>query len=185
MGRRSVTVGLISAVLGSVVYRIIIALALRYNILSANALKLLSAVIVGITLSIPAIKAALEDRMKTKISLLSGGQRQAVTLLMATISAPKLLLLDEHTAALDPVTAEKVLTLTRDIVSRGKITTRMITHNITSALSLGTRTLMLEQGKIVLDLSGPQREALDVAGLMDLYREKRGQELDNDRMLLS
>lgn len=126
----------------------------------------------------------LEDRMKTKIGLLSGGQRQAVTLLMATIATPKLLLLDEHTAALDPLTAEKVLSLTQRIVAENQITTMMITHNITSALGLGTRTLMLEQGKIVLDLSGPQREALDVAGLMDLYREKRGQELDNDRMLL-
>lgn len=135
--------------------------------------------------ALAALDMGLEDRMKTKIGLLSGGQRQAVTLLMATIATPKLLLLDEHTAALDPVTAEKVLTLTRDIVSQGRITTMMITHNITSALSMGTRTLMLEQGKIVLDLSGPQREALDVAGLMDLYREKRGQELDNDRMLLS
>ena len=105
--------------------------------------------------------------------------------MMATIATPKLLLLDEHTAALNPVTVEKMLNLARDIVSQEQITTMMITHNITSALSLGTRTLMLEQGKIVLDLSGPQREALDVAGLMELYRQKRGQELDNDRMLLS
>lgn len=135
--------------------------------------------------ALAALDMGLEDRMNTKIGLLSGGQRQAVTLLMATISTPKLLLLDEHTAALDPVTAEKVLTLTRDIVSDGHITTMMITHNITSALSLGTRTLMLEQGKIVLDLSGAQRKALDVVGLMDMYRNKRGQELDNDRMLLS
>lgn len=135
--------------------------------------------------ALAALDMGLEDRMKTKIGLLSGGQRQAVTLLMATIATPKLLLLDEHTAALDPVTAEKVLTLTRDIVAQRHITAMMITHNITSALRLGTRTLMLEQGRIVLDLSGPQRDALDVAGLMALYREKRGQELDNDRMLLS
>lgn len=135
--------------------------------------------------ALASLDMGLEDRMKTKIGLLSGGQRQAVTLLMATISTPKLLLLDEHTAALDPLTAEKVLDLTKSIVSQRRITTMMITHNIASALRLGTRTLMLENGKIVLDLSGPQREALDVAGLMALYREKRGQELDNDRMLLT
>lgn len=131
------------------------------------------------------LKLGLEDRMKTRMGLLSGGQRQAVTLLMATINAPRVLLLDEHTAALDPVVAERILKLTRDIVSQNHITTMMITHNIGAALSLGTRTIMLDQGKIVLDLSGPTRDALDVPGLLALYRRTVGAELDNDRMLLT
>ena len=127
----------------------------------------------------------LEDRMKTRIGLLSGGQRQAVTLLMATINTPRVLLLDEHTAALDPVVAERVLHITQDIVAENHITTMMVTHNIGAALSLGTRTIMLERGRIVLDLSGETRDRLDVPGLLALYREACGAELDNDRMLLS
>ena len=127
----------------------------------------------------------LEDRMKTRIGLLSGGQRQAVTLLMATINAPRVLLLDEHTAALDPVVAERILQITQDIVAQNHITTMMVTHNIGAALSLGTRTIMLEQGKIVLDLSGRTRDALDVPGLLALYRETVGAALDSDRMLLT
>ncbi len=131
------------------------------------------------------LNMGLEDRMKTRISLLSGGQRQAVTLLMATINAPRVLLLDEHTAALDPVVAERVLQITKDIVSENHMTTMMVTHNIGAALSMGTRTIMLEQGKIVLDLSGSERETLDVPGLLSLYRETVGAELDTDRMLLT
>lgn len=127
----------------------------------------------------------LEERMKTKIGLLSGGQRQAVTLLMATIITPKLLLLDEHTAALDPMTAQKVLAITREIVGKNKITTMMITHNIGSALALGTRTIMLENGGLVLDLAGEERRKLGVEGLLALYQEKCGKTLDNDRMLLT
>ena len=127
----------------------------------------------------------LEDRMKTRIGLLSGGQRQALTLLMATINTPRVLLLDEHTAALDPVVAERVLEITTDIVSENRITTMMVTHNIGAALSMGTRTIMLEQGQIVLDLSGETRAKLDVPGLLALYREACGAELDNDRMLLT
>ena len=127
----------------------------------------------------------LEDRMKTRIGLLSGGQRQAVTLLMATINTPRVLLLDEHTAALDPVVAERVLHITQDIVAENHITTMMVTHNIGAALSLGTRTIMLERGRIVLDLSGETRDSLDVPGLLALYREACGAELDNDRMLLA
>ena len=127
----------------------------------------------------------LEERMKTKIGLLSGGQRQAVALLMATIITPKLLLLDEHTAALDPVTAQKVLAITREIVGKNKITTLMITHNIGSALALGTRTVMLENGGLVLDLAGEERQKLGVEGLLALYQEKCGKALDNDRMLLT
>lgn len=127
----------------------------------------------------------LQDRIKTKIGQLSGGQRQAVTLMMSTIVTPKLLLLDEHTAALDPLTAQKVLDITKNLVAENKITTMMITHNIKSALSLGTRTIMLENGKIVLDLKGDERAKLTVSDLMEMYKEKSGKELDNDRMLLT
>lgn len=127
----------------------------------------------------------LEDRMKTKIGLLSGGQRQAISLLMSTITAPKVLLLDEHTAALDPVTADRILSITQSIVRSEKIATLMITHNISSALSLGTRTIMMERGKIVLDLKGEERDQLNVESLMQMYKEKCNQILDNDRMLLS
>jgi putative ABC transport system ATP-binding protein len=131
------------------------------------------------------LNMGLEDRMDVKMGGLSGGQRQAVTLLMATINTPRLLLLDEHTAALDPVTAERVLALTRSITGERHITTMMITHSIDSALTLGTRTIMLDQGAVVLDLSGPERAALDVPGLLELYRQKCGRPLTNDRMLLS
>lgn len=127
----------------------------------------------------------LEDRLGQPVGLLSGGQRQALTLLMATMVPPELLLLDEHTAALDPVVAERVLHITQDIVAENHITTMMVTHNIGAALSLGTRTIMLERGRIVLDLSGETRDRLDVPGLLALYREACGAELDNDRMLLS
>lgn len=127
----------------------------------------------------------LEDRMKTKVGLLSGGQRQALTLLLSTLIPPKLLLLDEHTAALDPLTAQKVLELTREITAQHAITTLMITHNIASALSMGTRTIMLESGKIVLDLQGEERKNMSVSGLLETYRSVTKQDLDNDRMLLS
>lgn len=127
----------------------------------------------------------LEDRLKTRVGLLSGGQRQAITLLMATIATPKLLLLDEHTAALDPATAEKVLGLTEKIVRENRITTLMVTHNIKSALECGDRTLMMQQGKTVLDLQGKEREQMTVEALLDRFRQKSGEELDNDRMLLS
>lgn len=127
----------------------------------------------------------LEDRLKTQVGLLSGGQRQAITLLMATLSAPTLLLLDEHTAALDPATADKVLNLTEKIQRESKITTLMITHNIESALRTGTRTLMLQQGKIILDLKGQEREDMTVEKLLELFRQKSGKTLNHDRMLLS
>ena len=127
----------------------------------------------------------LEDRLKTKMGQLSGGQRQAVTLMMSTLETPKLLLLDEHTAALDPLTAEKVLDITQRIVAENSITTMMITHNIKSALKLGTRTIMLECGKSVLDLKGDERNNMTVQDLLGLYRQKSGKELDNDRMLLT
>ena len=126
----------------------------------------------------------LEDRMTAKVGLLSGGQRQALTLLMASLKKPKLLLLDEHTAALDPGTAEKVLALTTKIVEENHLTCLMITHNMASALSLGNRTIMMNQGKIVLDVEGAERSALHVSDLLARFREISGKALDNDRMLL-
>lgn len=131
------------------------------------------------------LNLGLEDRMKSKMGLLSGGQRQAVTLLMATLSTPKLLLLDEHTAALDPATAEKVILLTNSIVNREHITTLMITHNIQSALSCGNRTIMMDEGKIVLDISGEERQNMTIESVMDLFKQKSHKALDNDRMLLT
>ena len=131
------------------------------------------------------MEMGLEDRMNHPVGLLSGGQRQALTLLMATMVTPKLLLLDEHTAALDPKTADKVLELTRNIVEERKITCLMITHNMHQALELGNRTLMMDQGNIVLDLFGQEREGLSVDKLLELFMAKAGKALDNDRILLS
>lgn len=127
----------------------------------------------------------LEDRLTAKVGLLSGGQRQAVTLLMCTIVPPRVLLLDEHTAALDPAAAEKVLAITREIVSREKLTTLMITHNIQSALSMGTRTIMMNAGRIVLDIAGEERAHMTVPRLLELYQQKSGAALDTDRILLT
>lgn len=127
----------------------------------------------------------LEDRMNQQVGLLSGGQRQALTLLMATMVTPKLLLLDEHTAALDPGTAEKVLRLTREIVEREHITCMMITHNMHQALEMGNRTFMMAEGKIVLDLCEEEKRRLTVDDLLDRFKQGTGQELDNDRILLS
>ncbi len=127
----------------------------------------------------------LEDRMKQPVGLLSGGQRQALTLLMSTMVPPKLLLLDEHTAALDPGTADKVLKLTRKIVEESKITTLMITHNMQNALEMGNRTLMMDSGSIVLDVKGEERAGMSVADLLQKFRLGAGKALDNDRILLS
>ncbi len=132
-----------------------------------------------------ALGLGLEDRLDSPVGLLSGGQRQALTLLMATLVTPKLLLLDEHTAALDPATAEKVLSLTKQIVERERITCMMITHNIHSALSLGSRTIMMDAGRIVLELSGAERDGMTVDALLEKFRESAGKALDNDRILLS
>ena len=126
----------------------------------------------------------LEDRLKMRMGLLSGGQRQAASLLMATIAEPKLLLLDEHTAALDPATAEKVLKLTRRIVEQRSLTCLMITHNMRSALALGNRTIVMDSGRIVLDLSGEERTRMTVSDLLERFRQCSGRDLDNDRMLL-
>jgi len=111
----------------------------------------------------------LEDRLKTNMGLLSGGQRQAVTLLMATICTPKLLMLDEHTAALDPATADKVLRLTKEIIQKDKITTIMITHHMASALEMGNRTIMFDNGKIVLDVQGEARQGMTVQSLTERF----------------
>ena len=127
----------------------------------------------------------LEDRMQQPVGLLSGGQRQALTLMMAIINPPKLLLLDEHTAALDPAAAEKVLALTKQIVEEGDLTCLMITHNMQSALDLGDRTLMMYDGRIVFDAQGDARRGLTVPDLLVLFREAAGRALDNDRMMLS
>ena len=127
----------------------------------------------------------LEDRMKQPVGLLSGGQRQALTLLMATMVTPELLLLDEHTAALDPVTADKVLALTRSIVSERSISCLMITHNMHQALELGSRTLMMDAGRIVFDVKGAARGKMTVDDLLEKFRENAGKNLDNDRILLS
>ena len=130
------------------------------------------------------LRMGLEDRMQQSVGLLSGGQRQALTLMMATLNPPKLLLLDEHTAALDPGTAEKVLELTKSIVEEHHLTCMMITHNMQSALELGNRTLMLNRGRIVMDTSGEERIRLTVPDLLVKFKEAAGEELDNDRMLL-
>lgn len=127
----------------------------------------------------------LEDRMNQQVGLLSGGQRQALTLMMATINPPKILLLDEHTAALDPGTAEKVLNLTTQIVEENKITCLMITHNMQSALELGNRTIMMDAGRVIYDVANEERNVLTVADLLEKFKSSVGQSLDNDRMLLS
>ena len=127
----------------------------------------------------------LEDRLTAKVGLLSGGQRQALTLLMATLVTPKLLLLDEHTAALDPATAEKVLELTQSIVAEKKITCLMVTHNMHQALELGNRTLMMDAGRVVFDVKGEERSRMTVDDLLEKFRENAGKALDNDRILLS
>ena len=132
-----------------------------------------------------ALGLGLEDRMKAPVGLLSGGQRQALTLLMATLVTPKLLLLDEHTAALDPGTAEKVLELTHSIIAKHHITCLMVTHNMKQALELGNRTLMMADGQIVLDVSGQERAGMTVDDLLRRFKAGTGYDLDNDRILLS
>ena len=131
------------------------------------------------------LKMGLEDRMKQPVGLLSGGQRQALTLLMATLVTPKLLLLDEHTAALDPATAEVVLGLTKQIVAENGLTCLMITHNLQSALDLGNRTIMMAGGKILLDIAGQEREGLTPDDLLAKFRQQANKNLDNDRILFS
>jgi len=126
----------------------------------------------------------LEDRIRQKVGFLSGGERQALTLLMATIVRPRLLLLDEHTAALDPATAQRVLKLTRDIVLEHQLTTIMVTHNMREALEYGTRTVMMHNGRLILDIAGPERENMTVEKLVSLFSQRSGSGIENDRMLL-
>ncbi len=126
----------------------------------------------------------LEGRLTSKVGLLSGGQRQAVTLLMATLKEPKLLLLDEHTAALDPKTAAKVLDLTDKIVARNHLTTLMITHNMRDAIAHGNRLIMMKDGRIILDISGQEKRNLTVEDLLEKFSTVSGEEFANDRMIL-
>ena len=127
----------------------------------------------------------LEDRMTSKVGLLSGGQRQAITLLMATIKKPQILLLDEHTAALDPKTAAKVLELSDKIISENKLTALMVTHNMKDAIAHGKRLIMMNNGKIIYDVSGEEKKKLKKSDLLEKFSSVSGEELDNDRMLLS
>ena len=126
----------------------------------------------------------LENRLTSKVGLLSGGQRQALTLLMATLKKPKLLLLDEHTAALDPKTAAKVLSITDQIVNRDHLTTLMITHNMRDAILHGNRLIMMSEGKIILDISGEEKKKLTVKDLLEQFEKVSGEEFANDQALL-
>lgn len=126
----------------------------------------------------------LEDRLTSKVGLLSGGQRQAVTLLMATLKKPKLLLLDEHTAALDPKTAAKVLETTNNIIRKDNLTTLMITHNMKDAIANGNRLIMMNNGKVILDIAGEEKKKLTVDDLLHKFADVSGEDFDNDRALL-
>ena len=130
------------------------------------------------------LRLGLENRLGDRIGLLSGGQRQAVSLLMASLRPSSILLLDEHTAALDPKTAAFVLELTDRVVKEGRLTTLMVTHSMRQALDYGTRTVMLHQGQVVLDVSGEERARLDVADLLAMFERTRGEELSDDSLLL-
>ena len=127
----------------------------------------------------------LEDRMTTKVGMLSGGQRQALTLLMATLKKPKLLLLDEHTAALDPRTAQKVLELSEQIVTENRLMTLMVTHNMRDAIRYGNRLIMMNEGRVILDVSGDEKKHLTVEMLMEAFAKASGEAFANDRILLS
>lgn len=127
----------------------------------------------------------LEDRLGDKMGLLSGGQRQAISLLMASLNPSRILLLDEHTAALDPRTASFVLRLTEKIIKEQKLTALMVTHSMKQALEVGTRTLMLHRGRVVFDIAGTERDGLEVKDLLELFERQRGEALDDDSLLLS
>ncbi len=131
------------------------------------------------------LELGLEDRLSSKVGLLSGGQRQAVTLLMATLKKPKLLLLDEHTAALDPKTAAKVLEITEKIVKEEKLTTLMITHNMRDAIKYGNRLIMMHEGRVIVDVSGEEKKNLTVEYLLELFTRASGSEFSNDRAILA
>ncbi len=131
------------------------------------------------------LKLGLENRLADRIGLLSGGQRQAVSLLMASLRPSKILLLDEHTAALDPKTAAFVLELTTRIVEAGKLTAMMVTHSMRQALDHGSRTVMLHEGRVILDVQGPQRKGMRVEDLLHMFEKTRGEALDDDKLLLA
>lgn len=131
------------------------------------------------------LSLGLEERLTSKVGLLSGGQRQALTLLMATLQRPQLLLLDEHTAALDPKTAKKVLELTAEIVEEQKLTTLMITHNMKDAIQLGNRLIMMNDGNVIYDVAGEEKKKLTVEDLLHKFEEASGEEFANDRMMLA
>lgn len=133
---------------------------------------------------IASLNLGLENRLKDRMDLLSGGQRQAVSLVMATLAGSDVLLLDEHTAALDPGMAEFVMSLTDKVVTERKLTTLMVTHSMRQALDHGTRTIMLHAGEIVLDVSGDERKGLQVEDLIDMFRKIRGQSIDDDELLI-
>lgn len=131
------------------------------------------------------LELGLETRLSCKVGLLSGGQRQAVTLLMATLNRPKLLLLDEHTAALDPKTAAKVLSLTDKLVTENKLTTLMITHNMHDAITYGNRLIMMHEGRVVVDVSGEEKKNLTISQLLGLFEKASGSEFTSDKVMLS
>jgi len=131
------------------------------------------------------LELGLEDRMKSKVGLLSGGQRQALTLLMATLQRPKILLLDEHTAALDPKTAKRVLELTNEIITEQQLTTFMVTHNMRDAITYGNRLIMMYEGKIIFDIKGEEKEKLTVKDLLAMFEGAVGEELNDDAVLLT
>ena len=131
------------------------------------------------------LELGLEDRLSSKVGLLSGGQRQAVTLLMATLRRPKLLLLDEHTAALDPKTAAKVLEITDKLVTENKLTTLMITHNMHDAIAHGNRLIMMHEGRIILDIAGEEKKKLTIAQLLGMFEQASGSAFTSDKVILS
>lgn len=133
---------------------------------------------------IAGLNLGLENRMQDRMDLLSGGQRQALSLVMATLSHSEVLLLDEHTAALDPGMAEFIMQLTEKLVTEGKLTTLMVTHSMRQALDFGTRTIMLHGGNIILDVAGDNRKNLEVEDLVEMFRKVRGQTLDDDALLI-
>ena len=131
------------------------------------------------------LELGLEDRLSCKVGLLSGGQRQAVTLLMATLNCPKLLLLDEHTAALDPKTAAKVLEITNKLVTENHLTTLMVTHNMHDAIAYGNRLIMMHEGQVVVDVSGEEKKQLTIKQLLDLFEQASGSAFTSDKAILS
>ena len=131
------------------------------------------------------LQLGLEKRLHDRVALLSGGQRQALALIMATLGSTKVILLDEHTAALDPAAAELVMNLTKEIVNKFGITTVMVTHSMRQALEFGSRTIMLHQGQIILDISGAERATMSVEQLVNLFRRKEGAEISDDHLLLA